>query len=277
MKTSLLLLALLSYDKPKLYILGDGEKQSKMLQAELERDWTTKPRPSVWVWSNLSEDEQQSFLENGKRLNKISKHIHDKFEIIYVKWPYAHAKEYPAIKIGRGLYEPVDKRAFLTTSYPLLTMQYICDAYFEDDYLVKHAEERHEKILIQLKQKRKKLMEIAKDIKQTHNGLTYEFKLEIKEVKYSKEYPEGYTRCRFSNRNNATTTKDFALLPYRASRIYGNVKSVAIKGDDIRKLKFLSIPSEKAELPELDMTFCPPKPHPPWSQKLPCCKSFKKF
>ena len=99
--------------------------ESQLIQDELTRNWTQ-------LNSKVELDATQiiSFKELGEHYNKIREDLNVKFEFI----DYAHIPpeiECPCIKIGKyGNWEEIDKRAFQTTTMPLLTVIWMYKIHF---------------------------------------------------------------------------------------------------------------------------------------------------
>jgi hypothetical protein len=108
--------------KPTLTIALDDGWQSRMLKSELTRDWT-RPNPAI----KLSRTQKKDMHARGTQLNAIATKIEDYFRIVYVgpdDVPLSVRFHLPAVRINRGAWEPLDRRAFVFDGRPLVTLDW---------------------------------------------------------------------------------------------------------------------------------------------------------
>jgi len=113
----------LADNKKTIYIAIDDSPNSKMLQAELERKWEKYGATDLALLSNS---------------------LHDYYNIIYVPQSSentAGVKKFPAFKLKTyNHWESFDDRAFLTTSFPLLTLRVMIDVAHTDPSVSLYSE-----------------------------------------------------------------------------------------------------------------------------------------
>ncbi len=108
--------------KPTLTIALDGSPRSRMLRSELARDWA-QPNPSL----KLTRRQKKDVAARGAQLNAIAAKINAHFRIVYVtadEAPLSIRFHLPAIRINRGQWEPLDRRAFAYEGRPLVTLDW---------------------------------------------------------------------------------------------------------------------------------------------------------
>ena len=108
--------------KPVLWLALDDSPQSMMLERELCRDWT-KPNPAI----RLTVAQWQAVARRGFRFNAVQWEIRRQFDVRFVGRdvvPVAYRAAFPMIRVGRGPWESIDKRAFAFESRPLLTVEW---------------------------------------------------------------------------------------------------------------------------------------------------------
>jgi hypothetical protein len=106
--------------KVKLTIALDDSWQSKQLRSELTRDWTC-PNPAL----KLTPKQWISVWEHGFPLNETSAAIHRYFDVRFVERDQAPLTiTVPAIRVGNGTWESIDKRAFKYEGVPLATVNW---------------------------------------------------------------------------------------------------------------------------------------------------------
>jgi hypothetical protein len=109
-------------DKPTLTIAIDDGPQSQMLRGELTRDWT-RPNPAV----RLSRAQSRDVQARGAQLNALAAKIRSFFRIVYVtadETPLSVRFRLPAVRINRGAWESLDRRAFAFSGRPLMTLDW---------------------------------------------------------------------------------------------------------------------------------------------------------
>ncbi len=108
--------------KPTLTVALDDGPHSQMLRAELTRDWT-RPNPEI----RLTRFQTKQLEARGKELNALSAKIGTYFRIVYVtgdKAPLSLRFHLPAVRINRGAWETLDRRAFAFSGRPLMTLDW---------------------------------------------------------------------------------------------------------------------------------------------------------
>jgi hypothetical protein len=109
-------------DRPTLTIALDDSRQSRVLKSELTRDWT-QPNPAL----RLSARQRADVKARGAQLNAIAAKIGGYFHIVYTTAddvPLAVRFHLPAVRINRGTWESLDRRAFLFEGRPLVTLDW---------------------------------------------------------------------------------------------------------------------------------------------------------
>jgi hypothetical protein len=110
-----------------LHIVIDYSFESKLIERELTRDWTK--------FAKGSELQRFRGMALGCRMSTIREYFRMKIHIVH-KRDTQYRGECPAYQIERGKCIPFDKRAFLTTTYPLLTVEYVINQYYQDSDLL---------------------------------------------------------------------------------------------------------------------------------------------
>jgi hypothetical protein len=106
-----------------LWIALDHDRRSRMLQSELERDWS-RPNPAIV----LTLRERAGVARLAQEMAGLQRALHDRFQVLYVERPpFVRA---PAVRIGHGRWESLSPRAFVYETLPLRTL---------DWYRVRHA------------------------------------------------------------------------------------------------------------------------------------------
>ena len=108
--------------KPTLWLALDDNAASRMLRAELSRDWTRPNRAVI-----LTPAQRRDLAEIGRRMNGVKEVIVRQFVIVYVgpeSPPAARRFSLPALRINRGRWESIDRRAFAFETRPLLTLDW---------------------------------------------------------------------------------------------------------------------------------------------------------
>ena len=108
--------------KPTLWLALDDNAASRMLRAELSRDWTRPNRAVI-----LTPAQRRDLAEIGRRMNGVKEVIVRQFVIVYVgpeSLPAARRFSLPALRINRGRWESIDRRAFAFETRPLLTLDW---------------------------------------------------------------------------------------------------------------------------------------------------------
>jgi hypothetical protein len=100
-----------------LWIALDDGRYSQMLQRELERDWS-RPNPAVVLTSR----ERAAVARVAAEMSGLQQALHARFEILYVERPPFVCT--PAVRIGRGRWESLDRRAFAFETMPLRTLDW---------------------------------------------------------------------------------------------------------------------------------------------------------
>jgi hypothetical protein len=100
-----------------LWVALDDDRRSEMLRHELERDWH-RPNPAVV----LNPRERIAVARLADDMSRLQRALHARFEILYVEPPpFVQA---PAVRIGRGRWESLDRRAFAFETLPLRTLEW---------------------------------------------------------------------------------------------------------------------------------------------------------
>lgn len=108
--------------KPTLAIALDDGSQSQMLRSELTRNWT-RPNPTI----RLTRPQKKELETRGKELNALAAKIGAYFRIVYVtadETPLSVRFHLPAVRINRGVWETLDRRAFAFSGRPLMTLDW---------------------------------------------------------------------------------------------------------------------------------------------------------
>jgi hypothetical protein len=111
-------------NKATLTIALDDTPQSRMLKSELTRDWT---QPNPTVARRLTRSQKKDVATRGAQLNAIASKIDAYFRIIYVTpddAPHSVRFHLPAVRINRGAWETLDRRAFAFEGRPLVTLDW---------------------------------------------------------------------------------------------------------------------------------------------------------
>jgi hypothetical protein len=118
--------------KPTLTIAVDSGQRSVMLIGELHRNWT-QPNPAL----HLTRAQCAEVAKRGAELNKLASKINSYFRVVYVtqdcsELPLSLKFHLPAVRINRGAWESLDRRAFAFESRPLQMIEW----YMQRDLLV---------------------------------------------------------------------------------------------------------------------------------------------
>ncbi|HEV3303080.1 MAG TPA: hypothetical protein VG055_25735 [Planctomycetaceae bacterium] len=111
-------------NKATLTIALDDSPQSRMLRSELTRDWT---QPNATVARRLTRSQKNDVATRGAQLNAIASKIDAYFRIIFVTpddAPLSVRFHLPAVRINRGAWETLDRRAFAFEGRPLVTLDW---------------------------------------------------------------------------------------------------------------------------------------------------------
>ena len=93
-----------------------------MLRSELTRNWT-RPNPTI----RLTRPQKKELETRGKELNALAAKIGAYFRIVYVtadETPLSVRFHLPAVRINRGVWETLDRRAFAFSGRPLMTLDW---------------------------------------------------------------------------------------------------------------------------------------------------------
>jgi hypothetical protein len=110
--------------KPTLTIALDDSPQSRMVKSELTRDWT---QPNRAVVKTLTRWQKKDVATRGAQFNAIATKIDGYFRVVYVKAdevPLSVRFHLPAVRINRGTWETLDRRAFAFEGRPLVTLDW---------------------------------------------------------------------------------------------------------------------------------------------------------
>jgi hypothetical protein len=112
--------------KPTLSIALDDTPASRMLRAELSRDWL-HANPAVV----LTRRQQTDLAVIGHSMHAIQAQLIAQFVIVYIDSNSAEDTvslpdrlRLPAVRINRGRWESLDRRAFAFETRPLLTLDW---------------------------------------------------------------------------------------------------------------------------------------------------------
>lgn len=108
--------------KPVLSVALDDAAPSRMLRYELSRDWL-RPNPAVV----LTRRQRADLACIGHGMNALRAQLVAQFVIVYVEpdnVPLPQRRHLPAIRINRGRWESIDRRAFAFETRPLLTLDW---------------------------------------------------------------------------------------------------------------------------------------------------------
>jgi hypothetical protein len=108
--------------KATLSIALDDSAESQMLRAELSRDWL-RANPNVV----LTKRQRADLAVIGRSMNSIQARLFEQFAIVYVELdsvPLPDRLHLPAVRINRGRWESLDRRAFAFETRPLLTLDW---------------------------------------------------------------------------------------------------------------------------------------------------------
>lgn len=127
----ILLLFLCQLPPQTLYISVNSEFESQLIQSELTRDWT-QFNPSA----DLTKEQKGKFKTQGEKFNELRDSLNLKFEFVTPNEWTLRLKPL-SYKFGKyDEWEEFDKRAFITDSYPLKTVEYLrkirYSNYYED-------------------------------------------------------------------------------------------------------------------------------------------------
>jgi hypothetical protein len=108
--------------KATLSIAIDDSTASKMLRAELRRDWLHANPGAV-----LTKRQKADLAVIGHSMHAIQSQLFAQFVIVYVEpesVPLPERLHLPAVRINRGRWESLDRRAFAYETRPLLTLDW---------------------------------------------------------------------------------------------------------------------------------------------------------
>jgi hypothetical protein len=119
----ILLLCAAQVERDEIYIGLNSSFNSELLKDELTRDWT-QYNPEA----NLTISQIEEVKKQGEYYNKIRDELCSDFHFVdYLKTPN-EIRKYPCIKVGKyGVWKEIDERAFLTSTFPLLTVIALAD------------------------------------------------------------------------------------------------------------------------------------------------------
>lgn len=108
--------------KPTLALSLDDSPASRMLHAELTRDWM-QANPAL----RLTRRQRSELFNIGHAMNSMQSQIVAQFRIVYVEReevPLPQRMHLPAIRINRGRWESIDRRAFTHETMPIRTIEW---------------------------------------------------------------------------------------------------------------------------------------------------------
>jgi hypothetical protein len=108
--------------KATLSIALDDSAASQMLRAEMSRDWLQANSRVV-----LTKRQKTDLAVIGRSMNAIQAQLLAEFMVLYVDRdcvPLPERLYLPAIRINRGRWESLDRRAFAFETRPLLTLDW---------------------------------------------------------------------------------------------------------------------------------------------------------
>jgi len=105
--------------KEIMYITVEDDRESKMIQSELTRDWR-KPNPNI----QFDEQTLEQIQKRGEELNKLRDSLNLEFRFLDPVHTPLHIKPL-SYRFHRTEWEEIDHRAFLTTTFPLKTVCYL--------------------------------------------------------------------------------------------------------------------------------------------------------
>jgi hypothetical protein len=111
-------------NRPTLTIALDDSPQSRMLASELTRAWT-QPNPAVA--KTLTRSQKKDVETRGAQFHTLATKINAYFRIVYVTAddvPLSVRFHLPAVRINRGAWETLDRRAFAFEGRPLVTLDW---------------------------------------------------------------------------------------------------------------------------------------------------------
>ncbi len=109
-----------------MYITVNNDFESQLIIDELTRDWTKTS-------AKLSPEQLKLFQEEGEEYNKLRDDLRLDFVFLTLDKAPLEARKVLSYSFGkRGSWEQIDKRAFLTSTYPLKTVEYIYRTYYND-------------------------------------------------------------------------------------------------------------------------------------------------
>lgn len=247
-----------------LYIAINSSFESSLLKDELTRDWT-KPNPDAL--KTMTEQDKENLYLLGNKFNLIRESLNLKFK--FVEWPNVpnDLRIYPSFKFGKyGVWEPFDKRAFQTTTMPLLTVRYLNDLYYTKD-----AEDF---------QKRKYKLEYIRyleEIRRVEKPIIDQLKVKYPNYNFFNFTREslGYYGYLFESKTweyiakEPTNDEELNSKYLHFYTKYGKVTFIsAFEGDlmewvelDIKDIKGLD-----AEIPDCPKPFVYVDPYPPWEK-----------
>jgi hypothetical protein len=108
--------------KPTLWLALDESGPSQMLRGELSRNWLCPNRDVV-----LSRRQRNDLAVIGHSMNALRAQIFAQFTVKFVERdcvPFPACLHLPALRINRGRWELLDRRAFAFETRPLLTLDW---------------------------------------------------------------------------------------------------------------------------------------------------------
>ncbi len=103
-----------------LFISVNNDFNSQLIQSELTRDWTNF-NPST----NLTKAQIDNFKKEGQKINELRTSLNLKFEFVQQEKAPIGVKVL-SYKFGKyDEWEEIDKRAFKSSLFPLLTVEYL--------------------------------------------------------------------------------------------------------------------------------------------------------
>jgi hypothetical protein len=108
--------------KPTLALALDDGAPSRMLRSELSRNWL---RPNAAIV--LTRRQRSDLAIIGHSMQALQAQLVAEFVIVYVEpeaVPSSTRLHLPAIRINRGRWESIDRRAFAFETRPLLTLDW---------------------------------------------------------------------------------------------------------------------------------------------------------
>ena len=151
-----------------VYIVIDSrDSKQQLFQKELERDWTKSNAP-------LNEQQLEELKTIGTELNQIRDKIKSKFKLHYfteldnpvdVKLPSMVQVPYPAIKLGNSKWESIDKRSLTNQTFPLKTIEFYFNDYYNNLFKIEQIKEYNEKVRKNIELRKQKANEILNKVR----------------------------------------------------------------------------------------------------------------